>query len=437
MRTLALATLAGCAQSDRSADPKPRDFALSLPVTAAPGSPVQRADLPAAALIALQRADHGDIRIYDAQHDRPLSLALFDPATTRQDQTHLDIMPITPGDRDTSAPMLVRVQHGDGMISIETGRAGQVENAAVLIDTRRIHDPVVAIVLDAGLPPGRPVSFSIAASADLTTWTPLAEQALFQPAGGAGPLGGGKIVLPAVVIEGQYLKITWPSAPATYVNGVTIFTTHTPPPQRVTVATTGLTLTDAHTAQFALPPAASPLALRVAMTGQDGVLPVHLSGRASTELPWTPLAFASLRQGGIGAVLETGDPAFRQFKLAADDRSAGFSQAPRLDLQFAPASLVVAFNGAAPYRLVVGDAAARPTFFASHDLVNDAATLPIASIAEGKERPVIDLDSTGRFSPFTSLAAGLWLVLLAGVGVLGLAAFKLVRANDLAGSEGT
>ena len=63
----ALSLLAACSQPAAN-QPKPDGadrFALSLPVTPAPGSPVQRVTLPPAAIAALRRADAGDVRIFD------------------------------------------------------------------------------------------------------------------------------------------------------------------------------------------------------------------------------------------------------------------------------------------------------------------------------------------------------------------------------------
>ena len=70
----ALLALAGC-QSAPAADPaKPESYAVQLPVEPAAGGGVQRIDLPVQVLVASQRADLGDIRLFDAR-GRRMSLA--------------------------------------------------------------------------------------------------------------------------------------------------------------------------------------------------------------------------------------------------------------------------------------------------------------------------------------------------------------------------
>lgn len=428
-----LTLLAACGPKAEQAHPKPQDFALILPVQVAAGPKIQRIALPPAALLALQRADHGDIRLFDAQ-DRPLALSLVDAPTAREDQTHLPAIPMAQEGAATmapvSAPVSVRVEQGQGSITVDTGGANETASPAVLVDTRQISDPVVAITLDASLPVQQPVSFFIAAGDDLKAWEPLAEPVLFKQAPNAALLGGGRVALSAVKLQGRYLRIQWHGAPGAMVTGVTLMTAHTPPPPRMTIAAKGLVLTNAHQAIFSLPTAASPAAIRVTMTGKDGVIPLRLLGRDTPELPWIPLAMGNLRQDGQGAMLEIGDTTARQFKLEADERSAGFSTAPKLDLLFAPITLVAAFNDAAPYRLAVGDAAAAPAFFPLSDIAGKDRALPQSAVAPGNGEPAIDLAQADHAGfPFAPRVMALWLALLAGVSVLGFSAYRLLKTN--------
>lgn len=431
MRRLSVIFLAllACACGDRAetTDPKPQGFAVSLPVEPAPGPQVQRLDLPPAALLALKRADMGDIRLYDARN-RPLSLALLDTQAVREERTRLTAIPFTQETAATAGmPVSIHVGRGQADVTVGAGgERGEALESAVLVDTRQIADRAVGITLDGQLPVRQPVNFSVTASGDLRTWEPLAEQVLFRPGDGPALLGAGRISLPASMLHGRYLRVAWQGARQLVLDGVTLHTLRTPPPVPVTVRATGLTLANAHQAVFAPPSAARLAAIRVTMTGSDGVVPLRLLGRTTAEAPWRPLGVASLRQDPKGVLLEVGDLSLRQFKLEADARSAGFSQAPGLELQFAPVSILAAFNGSAPYRLAVGNPEVQPSFFAASNLAGRGGPFPEAKVTGGDGHPAIDIGKPEGFAPRT---AALWAALLAGAAVLGFAAYKLLRAN--------
>lgn len=431
-RLLALALTLGLAAacSGQTADrtPGPKDFAVALPLEAAPGAQVQRVDLPAAALVALKRPDRGDIRAFDA-NGRPLSTALLDARGATPQSTHLDAIPIAAqGSGFANSAVSVRVDRDGSAVTVDTSssKAG-ADAAGVLFDTRKLVDPAQAITLDASLPMQRPVTMTVEASGDLKSWHVLAEQVLFRPGASPDLLGSGRIALPETSLEGQYLRVGWSGAPEAKISGATLYTAHSPLPPRIEVPTNGLVLADSHRLRFILPPGPTPAALRVTMTGKDGVVPIRLLGRNASDESWTLIAVASLRQGG-GATLETGGSTVEEYSLEADARSAGFSQAPRLDLLFDPVALLVAFNGAAPYRLATGDAAAGPAFFAVSDL---AATgpYPLAKVGGGNAGAAIDLTpaSDSSFPALRTLA--LWTALILGTVVLVFAAYRLFRAN--------
>ena len=68
-------TIAACDGAEAPDPTRPDQFAARLAVEPATGGTVQRVILPEQALVAIQRADLGDVRIYDGR-GKPLSLAL-------------------------------------------------------------------------------------------------------------------------------------------------------------------------------------------------------------------------------------------------------------------------------------------------------------------------------------------------------------------------
>lgn len=430
-RLVAIALLILAACSGKEGDPAagPDSFALSLPVEPAPGAQVQRVDLPTKAIIALKRADRGDIRIFD-NRGKPLSIARLaeDPATFST--VHLDAISFNAQERTVAGSSVsVSVTQDERAITVDTAGGQQAPpQSSVLFDTRQVKEPAVDLALDATLPSQRPVTMSVKVSSDLKTWEPLAEQVLFRPGKGPALLGSGAIALNGGKLEKRYLLVSWSSMANATVTGAVLRTTPNPPPPRIAVPTSGLKLGDGgHALQFALPPGPAPVAMRVTMTGQDGVVPVSLFGRNAAEQPWTPLAMGVLRQNEGAATLAAGDT--REFKLEADKRSAGFSRPPRLEFHYEPISLLVAFNGAGPYSLAVGNAAARPAFLNAADLTTQAGPYRAARAEAGRELAPIQLQTSASDSPFTGRKLLLWGTLLLGVAVLAAAAYWLMRTS--------
>jgi hypothetical protein len=421
--------VAGCGQKDEAADPQPQDFALSLKVEAS-GAQVSRLDLPAAALVAIQRADKGDIRILDAQ-GRTLSTAFIEPGAAQQERIHLNAIPFGGKAVEGHAPISVRVEQKGGSVSVHAeGEEARDPERSVLFDTRAIKGTAISLALETDLPKQRPVTIYLAAGGDLKGWEPLVERVLFRPGEGPDVLGGNRIALPPVELRGRYLRAAWQGGPPLNVTGATLVTSTTPPPPRVMIPAAGLALADSHTVAFSLPPGSMPLALRVAMTGRDGVVPVRLLGRDAAEAPWTPLAIASLKQGGAGATLDLHEGPAHFLKLQADSRSGGFSQVPSVTFEYAPVALAVAFNGNGPYRLLVGNAAAQPSTFALSDLTSQTGPFATARIIGAQTGVTIMARDDATMSRTSPRVVALWVALLAGVAVLAYAAFRLLRANN-------
>lgn len=430
---LALALGLAVAGCDRAAEDRPAgpaDFAFVAPVTAASGGPVQRIDLPAAALVALRRADRGDIRVFDAG-GRPLSTALVDARAVRLAPRRFPAIAVASGPGALpGAGISVRVDRdGDAVtVNAERGQDAGGADRAVLLDTRTLADPAQAIVLDADLPVQRPVAFRIEASGDLTKWEPLAEQVLFRPGPAADLLGTGRIALPGAALKDRYLRVRWSGEAGARVSGATLLTSQVQVSPRVSVAATGLALGDSHHLDFTLPAGLPPAALRVRMTGRDGIVPVRLFARETSEAPWTLLAVASLRQEANGSLLETGGTTAREWRIEADERSAGFSKAPDIALLYEPVAVLAAFNGVAPYRLAAGNATAAPAFLAPSQFAS-GAPYPRAAVARtsGAVRVAVEGARATGIASYRSLA--LWAVLILGALVLAFATFRLFRAN--------
>ncbi|MFO1254210.1 MAG: DUF3999 family protein [Sphingomonadaceae bacterium] len=429
----ALALLAGCAGEAPKDAARHDGYALRLEVTPAEGGNLQRVTLPPAALVSLMRADAGDVRIFDSG-GAVISLARQPvDAVEEFSANKVAVYPIEgPAAAPGASAISLRIDSdADIAISARRAEAQAVSGpAALLFDTRRLTDPLAAIQLDAELPPGRPVEVTLEASADLKSWDALGSKVLFRGEAGQELLGSARIALGGPVLKDRYLRASWPAAPGVLIRGGTIFTARTAPPAAVAIAADGAVLAADHDLRFALPAGYPPRAIRVTGPESIGVVPVRVYGREAPERPWVALAAGTLRDGKPAQIDLTG-AGFAEYKLEADQRSAGFGAVPKIELLYDPVVLIAAFNGKPPYNLAIGNAAAPSAFFAPGDLLGDLpiwATLPKAKIGNPPANPVVKLAPTGNDGPFTPRKLALWAALLAAVAVLAFAAVRLIKA---------
>lgn len=442
IRSLTIALLVlGLVACDRTPPPEPTrpdQFAVRMAVEPAQGSTVQRVILPEPALIAIQRADIGDVRIYDGR-GKPLSLALGGLADEERRSVTLGAMTLRGTASSLTAPAAaIRIEDNGTARVVTIGSEPQKDEAlsASLIDTRAVIDPVVGVALNMTLDARRATSIRLSSSTDLKTWEPLAERVLFSPAPDTPSLGGSVLTLPGVSLKNRYLRADWDSASGATLQGVTITTARTAPLPRAVVSSRGLKLVDDHHARFALPFAAPLAAIRLVQSGPDGVLPLEVFARANPEQPWTMVAAATLRQGSAGPVIDLMQGPWREYQIVADRRSPGFSAAPKVELLLDRIELVAAFNAAPPYTLTVGASAATPRYLDLGDLVPEALRktepLPIARVDVSGQKTASVAITPAAEDPFDLRKLTLWGVLLLGTALLAFAAIRLARGSTAA-----
>ncbi|MEQ1498976.1 MAG: DUF3999 family protein [Novosphingobium sp.] len=423
----ALALLSACAQP--VADPaKPQGYAMVLTVKPNEDEGVHRIELPPIAVAALKRDDAGDVRIFDAD-GRPLSLALADTASRPEGQRSiaLEAMPIAMPGPDKKAAVSVRVEQAAQSVTVDAGNqeAETRPDAALLFDTRKLIDPVIALEIDAALEKGQLVEVSVAASGDLKSWEPLASKVLL-----GNPADPNlRIAMPGLPLSDRYTRISWQVTDGVKIRGAKAITARIPPPRPMVFSTNGVRLEDNHTLQFQVPLGVTLIGVKVTGQTGEGVVPVTLTARPSDEAPWQQLAQGALRNGST-AQLDFPTAHFEDYRITADPRSPGFSAKPRIELLTAPIVLLAAFNSKPPYTLALGNAAAKSAFFERSELLGrprSDATLPEAQVRAGPAAPLEIAPGSGG-GPFSPRKLALWAALLGAVGVLGFAALRLSRA---------
>ena len=441
---VAVLALAACTAEEAPEPKKPDEFAQVLAIAPKANNKLGRVVLPAAAVAEIVRSDLGDVRIYDAK-GRTLSLAL---AYDRSGESSLlkahdlTAIPLIEGPAGATIPMEVAVTAGNATvagIATEAADAADASNrrTAVLIDTRSLVLPVVGIELAANLPKQVPVTFTLESGTDMKTWEPLADKVLLRPGNDPEVLGQPRIALPAVNLKDRYVRVSWEAGPDIAVTGAKVLEAVERQPGRFDLETSGAQLSSPHELRFA-PQISVPIAaVKLELTGSDGIVPVQLFGRNDRSEPWGLLGNATLKQGEGDVSLELSGATLREYRIVADPRSAGFSKVPLVSLAVDPITIFAAFNGEGPFNLAVGHANAKPAWFDPADFGKPSDLLRAwrlqAEVESAGEAPVIKLAPAAPESPFDPRTIALWAALVLGALVLAFTAWRLIRTQSREG----
>jgi hypothetical protein len=203
---------------------------------------------------------------------------------------------------------------------------------------------------------------------------------------------------------------------------------------------------DGNSLVWALPFATPLMALHLQATQDNTLVPVRISGRSDASQPWRTLASAvvyrldTVGQGSSNSALALPPTSVRALRVEASNGQALPAGGLQATVEFAPLQIALLASGPGPFTLAVGRA---NTLSAAVDArvlgsVTPAklAELPAAAVQQLRADPpdapqlwAAKLLPSGM-SPRT---AALWLVLVAGVLVLGAVAYGLLR--QLTGSK--
>lgn len=435
-------------------------YALRAPLALGGDAPLQRLVLPAQALVRLQSAGYSDVRIFNAQ-GQPVPMALAPVAAqtqTQNQQVNLPAYPIFGASGSMGMDgMQLRIEEKQGQrtVHIDTASAPTAATAkniiGVLLDARTVTSPVVAMVLDADLPAGQPVTFEVHASKDLKNWRSVADTVLYRTAdatdASASKLGTERMQFPSSELKDHYLRITWQgttdAAAALAVRGATLTTSQsTSSNPRVSAAIALPTLTQAHELSFALPFSTPLAALKIKLQGSNVLIPVRVLGRNDRNQAWASIGSTVLfnltthGKEQSNPPVELGGVAYREIKIEADKKTTGFAALPEVAAQFEPTQVVFLASGNAPFSLAVGLADAVSAYLPLVSLmpgyqIGQENALPAAradiSTAAVAAGPAAVAQATSDAPPTRSLV--LWGVLLAGVLALGLMVWALMKSG--------
>jgi hypothetical protein len=410
------------------------DYAVRRRVTAAGDAPLQRLDLPPQILVALRNRDGTDLRVFDGA-GRRLPIARAEVSAPPYRRVALPVLPILGGTNDMDVAGLSLRIDDDGRVRVASldGRVrdgGDTAVLGVLLDARRMEGTVRMLTIQAALPAGQPITFTIEASTDLKDWRTIAERVVYRPTTGTRPE---TLPLHGETLAGSWLRLSW-RADARLLSPVSVRSaalgviSGTAPVK--SLAAVLPQPADPHAIEVTLPFSA-PLSGITLVPATDGIVPVRVLGRDDPEQPWSVRGEgAASRIAGVARdrMIALSGPTPRLLRIEADPRTEGFPTAPVLRLHFAP-SAILFVAGTPPLTLAVGREGASDPFLPLTTLTgrNAPETRVGTAVLDAPDaRPVLLNAETGGVNRRNAL---LWALLVAATGFLGWMAWKLVRQN--------
>jgi hypothetical protein len=190
-----------------------------------------------------------------------------------------------------------------------------------------------------------------------------------------------------------------------------------------------------------------PLALpvqrvRVELAQANSLAPVSVTGRCEGRVQWQALSrglLYRLPQDGQEVLrneLELHRAPVQQLRLQVDERGGGLGgAAPTIRVGIRATQVVFLARGTPPYVLVVGNATGVTANLPLSTLIPgyDDQSLAVLGVATAAATPLLQVAAGAEQVPgWDWQLSGLWVALLAGVGLLALMACSLLRSRPSA-----
>jgi hypothetical protein len=429
--------------------------------------------IPAQALIQSRSEALHDIRIVDAQGQimptAKVPIPALAHAEAKQRTYALPVFPILAHDSASSADTdtVLRFRNRDGKQSVHVETTGTrpaapasvTRTIGVILDTREIKLPLRALKFDMDLPNGQPVPLQIRASSDLSHWRVIKDNAavyrINASPGSVQVLEQTTIELNKVILQGEYLQVTWPNelthssannGQATVAIKAALVTTETQELAEEPLLQIPLkVIAGTKVGQFTvLVPFANHVhSIQVLPSQSNTLVPFTLSALDRPGLVFArAVAFRLQKDQGESlslpiAVNWTGSP---ELTIDSDNPAIQFLQAPTVIAQVKPVEIAFLANGSGPFSLQVAiakDKTAASSMLPVSFLIPNYESgqekrFPQALVLENQAR-LIEVPTS--FTPATARQAQtakryvLWAVLLLAVALLASLAFHLKRQN--------
>ena len=447
MATTTLATTALAEESQA-------DFASSIALTIAGSAAHYRADLPAAIYAGVRHPDLRDVRVVNGAGEF-VPYAITGGATQVAPNATTFNPPIFAIRGEAGmAPDQIEVdvtQRADGsVVSVRTRAPGSSKRApamvqpiAYIIDLTRIDSPIAAIIPGWSRPPDNFIGNArIEASDNLKDWRNVASSLpLAYLSQGGARLTQERLEFSA--LKTRYLRIGFSSGAPELAAIEAEAPRGRAEVRRMSVHVTGQPLEKAGEVEFDLGLRAPIDRVRVIVPEMNALAPVRLDSRPDARSEWRPVVstvvYRMMRENQelASPALPVAPNPSQRWRVVVDQTSGGLGRKlPELEASWPAATLVFLARGSGPFTLVYGASEAKP------------GALPIATLVPGYRDgiestfPVAEAGApkTGVPTPLSALERvvgeatfgdpkkfGLWAILLLGVVVLALMAWRLAK----------
>lgn len=428
----------------------PAGFRSSADLTLSASDALHRFTLPLEAYRDA-RGDLADLRVLNGAGEQvPFALAGEEARPRLAAYVPLRAFPVfgVPGttgigDLDVS----VRTRSDGTVISVQprsgaapgAGSGAARQPAAWLLDASAISSPVQALIVEWEPGPGTEVvRVDVEGSDDLRSWTSLTRAAtLVRVEQGGEALSQPRVEIPARRV--RYLRIAGES-PAFRLRQVRAeLVPEIPPVPREVRRVTGTAGPESGEYVFDLGARLPVESVRLLLPSGNTVAPVTILARQDDRDEWRRVitgSFYRLTRGGVEVESPTQevDPlSARQWMVRVDARSGGIgSGMPSLEVSWRPAQVVFVARGEPPFRVAFGKSDAPrvalmvPAIIPGYE--PDAEhRLPVAAVGEVTSVALKGDGWRRVFGEGGARRAALWAVLVTGVLVLGLMAWRLSR----------
>lgn len=414
----------------------PQDFAYGLPIVISGEAAAYRLEIPVEVYRVAVSEGLADIRVFNAQGE-VVPYALRDaPAETHAPSAPLPLFPLR-----AEAPVLiggvrVTIDSPNSQVRLQTQHAGANAGGMAqqyIVDARGIELPIAAFVLNW---PDSHAEYSgrirIEASDDLGAWRSVVPAAPIANLEANGQqLIERRVELPR--IRAKYWRLSWIGALPPFELDAVI----AEPAGILSVTRNELDVTGVADPErpddtvFDLGAHLRVDRVNLLLPEVNTVIAMQLQSRARPQDPWRDVVRAGFyrlntaggeQSNGPVAIEPDNDRYWRTHPTATGNSQHG---PMHLQLSWIPNDIVFLPRGAAPFELAYGSAAAGR---ADADFASIPASIPVAAAAVGRAHP---LGGTSRLTavaaPFPTRRAVLWAILLAGVCILSLMAYRLVK----------
>ncbi|AMC34703.1 DUF3999 domain-containing protein [Janthinobacterium sp. B9-8] len=392
-------------------------------------SPFYRLDVPITVYQFSQRADLGDLRVFNAAGEL-VPYALETRAAPQQNQLSQTSLRFFPYDSKASIEQRdISIQiRSDGQLSAQSHTFSKQQESSYIVDASQIKGQLESLILG-WQEANYQGQIRLAASDDLQQWQALGSTEIIQLDYQGQTLSQPKVELGG--IRAKYLRISSDTPLTLKEVRLQSSIEQSAPAKRAWLAPVTAQLSQDEYL-FDLGVHAPIDRLEIALPQLNTVVQASLASRATPAEPWQNA------QSGVlyrlqGKTAEAHSPALsispnnhRYWRLSVNQNSGGLGQGlPQLKAGWTPQQIAFVARGQAPFTLSFGNMRVNSAAINSADLIiGNAVASAVAGALQNKTTPLAPAIAS---EPSSARSYGLWAALVLAVGVLGGMAWKLIR----------